>query len=380
MTNKDYYEILGVPRDASPDDIKKRYRELVMKYHPDLHKNDPEAAKRMAEINEAYEVLSNPEKRAQYDRFGAVGQGAGTSGGFDFNNFNFGGGMGDFFDLDEILRNFGFGGFGFTENRRAYRDTSNSNANRPTRGEDIEIPLTITLKEAVLGTTKEISVTRKEVCPHCKGTGVEPGSGYITCPTCGGTGVVRRVQRSVFGEFVVQTTCPTCHGTGKIPKEKCHVCGGTGVVTETKVVEVKIPPGVDTGVRVRIKGQGNAGLHGGPRGDLYVKITVTPDPYYKREGDKLYYTAHITFPEAVLGTTIKVPLIEGGFETLRIPPGTQNETEFTIRGKGARVVGSRRRGDLIVKVKVDIPTNPTPEEVLLIEKLKEIYDSKKKGM
>ncbi len=378
MANKDYYEILGVPRDASPDDIKKRYRELVMKYHPDLHKNDPEAAKRMAEINEAYEVLSNPEKRAQYDRFGAVGgQGTNAGGGYDFN---FGGGMGDFFDLDEILRNFGFGGFGFTENRRAYYDTSNRNANKPARGEDIEVPLTITLKEAILGTTKEISVTRKEVCPHCKGTGVEPGSGYITCPTCGGTGVVRQVQRSVFGEFVVQTTCPTCHGTGKIPKEKCHVCGGTGVVTETKVVEVKIPPGVDTGVRVRIKGQGNAGLHGGPRGDLYVRITVIPDPSYKREGDKLYYTAHITFPEAVLGTTIKVPLIEGGFETIRIPPGTQNDTEFVIKGKGARVVGSRRRGDLIVKVKVDIPTNPTPEEVLLIEKLKEIYDSKKKGM
>ena len=378
MANKDYYEILGVPRDASPDDIKKRYRELVMKYHPDLHKNDPEAAKRMAEINEAYEVLSNPEKRAQYDRFGAVGgQGTNAGGGYDFN---FGGGMGDFFDLDEILRNFGFGGFGFTENRRAYHDTGNRDTNKPTRGEDIEVPLTITLKEAILGTTKEISVTRKEVCPHCKGTGVEPGSGYITCPTCGGTGVVRRVQRSVFGEFVVQTTCPTCHGTGKIPKEKCHVCGGTGVVTETKVVEVKIPPGVDTGVRVRIKGQGNAGLHGGPRGDLYVRITVIPDPSYKREGDKLYYTAHITFPEAVLGTTIKVPLIEGGFETIRIPPGTQNDTEFVIKGKGARVVGSRRRGDLIVKVKVDIPTNPTPEEVLLIEKLKEIYDSKKKGM
>lgn len=378
MANKDYYEILGVPRDASPDDIKKRYRELVMKYHPDLHKNDPEAAKRMAEINEAYEVLSNPEKRAQYDRFGAVGgQGTNAGGGYDFN---FGGGMGDFFDLDEILRNFGFGGFGFTENRRAYHDTGNRDTNKPTRGEDIEVPLTITLKEAILGTTKEISVTRKEVCPHCKGTGVEPGSGYITCPTCGGTGVVRRVQRSVFGEFVVQTTCPTCHGTGKIPKEKCHVCGGTGVVTETKVVEVKIPPGVDTGVRVRIKGQGNAGLHGGPRGDLYVRITVIPDLSYKREGDKLYYTAHITFPEAVLGTTIKVPLIEGGFETIRIPPGTQNDAEFVIKGKGARVVGSRRRGDLIVKVKVDIPTNPTPEEVLLIEKLKEIYDSKKKGM
>ncbi len=372
---KDYYEILGVPRDASPDEIKKRYRELVMKYHPDLHKNDPEAAKRMAEINEAYEVLSNPEKRAQYDRFGSVGaQGApGGSAGFDFSDFGFGGG-GDFFDLDEILRNFGFGGFGGA--RRATYE-SREETNRPTRGEDIEVPLTITLKEAVLGTKKDITITRKEVCPTCKGTGVEPGAGYMTCPTCKGSGVIRKVQRSIFGEFVVQSTCPTCHGTGRVPKAKCHTCGGTGIVTETKTVEVKIPAGVDTGTRVRVKGQGNAGLHGGPRGDLYVRIEVAEDPVFKREGDKLYYTAHITFPDAVLGTTVQIPLIEGGYETLRIPPGTQNGTELRIPGRGAYIIGSRRRGDLIVKIQVDIPTNPSQEEVLLIEKLKEIYDSKK---
>jgi molecular chaperone DnaJ len=372
---KDYYEILGVPRDASPDEIKKRYRELVMKYHPDLHKNDPEAAKRMAEINEAYEVLSNPEKRAQYDRFGSVGaQGApGGSAGFDFSDFGFGGG-GDFFDLDEILRNFGFGGFGGA--RRATYE-SREETNRPTRGEDIEVPLTITLKEAVLGTKKDITITRKEVCPTCKGTGVEPGAGYMTCPTCKGSGVIRKVQRSIFGEFVVQSTCPTCHGTGRVPKAKCHTCGGTGIVTETKTVEVKIPAGVDTGTRVRVKGQGNAGLHGGPRGDLYVRIKVAEDPVFRREGDKLYYTAHITFPDAVLGTTVQIPLIEGGYETLRIPPGTQNGMEFRIPGRGAYIIGSRRRGDLIVKIQVDIPTNPSQEEVLLIEKLKEIYDSKK---
>lgn len=372
---KDYYEILGVPRDASPDEIKKRYRELVMKYHPDLHKNDPEAAKRMAEINEAYEVLSNPEKRAQYDRFGSVGaQGApGGSAGFDFSDFGFGGG-GDFFDLDEILRNFGFGGFGGAR-RATYEDREA--AARPTRGEDIEVPLTITLKEAVLGTKKDITITRKEVCPACKGTGVEPGAGYMTCPTCKGAGVIRKVQRSIFGEFVVQSTCPTCHGTGRVPKAKCHTCGGTGIVTETKTVEVKIPAGVDTGTRVRVKGQGNAGLHGGPRGDLYVGIKVAEDPLFRREGDKLYYTAHIAFPEAVLGTTIQIPLIEGDYATLRIPPGTQNGAELRIPRRGAYIIGSRRRGDLIVKIQVDIPTNPSQEEVLLIEKLKEIYDSKK---
>ncbi len=372
---KDYYEILGVPRDASPDEIKRRYRELVMKYHPDLHKNDPEAAKRMAEINEAYEVLSNPEKRTQYDKFGSVGAQGGAPGGsagFDFGDFGFGGG--DFFDLDEILKNFGFGGF--TGARRAQYHTEEETT-RPVRGDDIEVPLIITLKEAVLGTKKDVTITRREVCPTCKGTGVEPGAGYITCPMCHGTGVVKKVQRSIFGEFVMQSTCPTCHGVGKIPKEKCHTCHGTGVVTATKTVEVKIPAGVDTGTRVRIRGQGNAGLHGGPHGDLYVKITVQKDPVFERAGDKLYYTAHITFPDAVLGTVIDVPLIEGGSTKLRIPPGTQNGAEFVIRDKGAYTIGSRRRGDLIVRVQVDIPTNPSQEEVLLIEKLKEIYDSKK---
>ena len=374
---KDYYEILGVPRDASPDEIKKKYRELVMKYHPDLHKNDPDAAKRMAEINEAYEVLSNPDKRAQYDRFGGVGAPGGSGAdGFDFRDFGFGGESGDFFDIEDLLKNFGFGGFGFTGARRqSYQREAERET--PSRGSDIEYSLTITLAEAILGTKKEITITRKEVCPTCRGTGVEPGAGYVTCPTCHGTGVIRRVQRTIFGEFVTQTTCPTCHGAGKIPKEKCHTCGGTGVVTETKTIEVKIPAGVDSGMRVRIRGQGNAGLHGGPRGDLYLRISVQPDVRFERASDKLYYTAHISFPEAVLGTTIKVPLIEGGVEILKIPPGTQNGTEFHIRGRGARVVGSRRRGDLIVRINVDIPTKPSQEEVLLIEKLKEVYDSKK---
>ena len=371
---KDYYEILGVPRDASPDEIKKKYRELVMKYHPDLHKNDSDAAKRMSEINEAYEVLSNPEKRAQYDRFGAVGaQGAPGGGGFDFRDFGFGGG-GDFFDLDDLLRNFGFGGFGSAETRR---QNSQREAGTATRGRDIEVSLTITLAEAVLGTKKEITITRKEVCPTCHGSGVEPGSGYISCPTCHGTGVIRRVQRTIFGEFVTQTTCPTCHGAGRIPKEKCHTCGGNGVVTATKTIEVKIPAGVDNGMRVRIRGQGNAGLHGGPHGDLYLKITVRPDSRFERVGDKLYYTAHLTFPEAVLGTTVRVPLVEGGFESLRIPSGTQNGAEFRIKGRGARAVGNRRRGDLIVKIQVDIPSRPSQEEISLIKNLKEIYEKRK---
>ncbi len=372
---KNYYETLGVPRDASSDEIKRKYRELVMKYHPDLHKDDPDAAKRMTEINEAYEVLSNPEKRAQYDKFGSVGAQQG-GGGFDFRDFGFGGEAGgDFFDIDDLLRNFGFGGFRAPGSRRAQQKETNPEA--PTRGEDIGYSIKITLAEAVLGTKKTIKITRKETCPACHGSGVEPGSGYITCPTCHGSGVVKRIQRSIFGEFVMQTTCPTCHGSGKIPKAKCHTCGGSGVVDAAKTIEVKIPAGVDTGMRVRVRGQGNAGLHKGPKGDLYLKVIVQPDPRFKREGDKLYYITHITFPEAVLGTTTQIPLIENGFEKLRIPPGTQNGTEFHISRRGAYTVGSRRRGDLIAKIQIDIPTNPSKEEMLLVKKLKEMYESKK---
>ncbi len=373
---KDYYETLGVPRGASPDEIKKKYRELVMKYHPDLHKNNPDAAKHMAEINEAYEVLSNPEKRAQYDRFGSTGAQPG-GGGFDFRDFGFGGGgAGDSFDIEDLLRNFGFGGFRSATNRRNTRQKE-ANPDAPVRGEDIEYPIILTLAEAVLGTKKEITITRKEACPTCHGSGVEPGAGYITCPTCHGSGVVRRVQRSIFGEFIVQTTCPTCHGSGKIPKEKCHTCNGSGVVNKRKTIEVKIPAGVDTGMRVRVRGQGNAGLHKGPSGDLYLKIVVQANSLFKRSGNKLYYTAHINFPEAVLGTTLRIPLIEGGFERLRIPLATQNGTEFHISGRGAREVGNRRRGDLVVIIQIDVPKNSSQEEIALIKKLKEIYDSKK---
>ena len=360
MADKDYYEILGVPRGATPEEIKKRYRELVMKYHPDLNKNNPDAAKRMAEINEAYQVLSDPEKRAHYDRFGRVGEEVGTPPG----DFNFGGAEGFFDGFEDILRNFGFGGF-----REETVETE-----RRVRGEDIEYPLTLSLREAVLGTTREIEVNRRETCNVCNGSGVEPGAGYTTCPTCKGTGAVKRAQRTVFGEFVVQSTCPTCHGSGKVPREKCHTCNGVGVINTTRRLEVKIPAGVEDGMRVQIRGQGNAGLHGGMSGDLYVLIRVTPDERYERAGDKVYYNAYVTVPDAVLGTIVSVPLIEGGEEKVRIPAGTQNGTEIPLRGRGAYIVGSRRRGDLIVRVNVRIPSRPSNEEIYYYQKLKEMYD------
>ncbi len=368
MPDKDYYKILGVSREATPDEIKKKYRELVMKYHPDLNKNNPEAAKKMAEINEAYQVLSDPDKRVQYDRFGTVGEGVGAQGGvggFDFGDFGFGGG---FFDgVEDILRNFGFGGF---------REET-TGRERVSRGEDLEYSMTISFKEAVLGTTKEISFNGKEVCPVCRGNGVEPGAGYTTCPTCKGSGVIKRAQRTVFGQFVVQSTCPTCHGTGKIPKEKCHNCNGSGIVTSARKVEVKIPAGVEDGMRVRIRGQGNAGEQRGTTGDLYIFIKVIADKRFIREGDRIFYNAHISIPDAVLGATISVPLIEGGEEKVKISAGTQSGAEIPVRGKGSYSVGGRRRGDLIVKVLVDIPSKLSGEEAIYFEKLREIYNAKK---
>ncbi len=368
---KDYYKILGVSKDATADEIQRRYRELVMKNHPDLHKDDPNSSKKMAEVNEAYEMLSNPEKRAQYDRFGTVGpegRAGYGAGGFDFNDFF----QGESFNFEDILRNFGFGGFGgFAETRQ--RTAQNVRQ----RGEDIQYPIAITLKESVLGTKKEIRITRNETCTVCDGSGLKPGTGYITCPTCKGTGNVKSAQRSIFGEFIVQTTCPTCHGLGKIAKEKCSSCRGTGVVRAQKTVEVTIPAGVETGMRVRIRGEGNAGLHKGPRGDLYILIRVEKDPRFEKAGNKLYYTTRITFPKAALGTTIQIPLIEGGYEKLKVPAGTQNNTELIIRGKGARLVGDRRRGDLTVKIQVDVPTRLSPKEKNLIKKLGELQDDQK---
>jgi len=366
MPNKDYYEVLGVSKGATPEEIKKKYRELVMKYHPDLHKDNPDAAKKMAEINEAYQVLSDPDKRAQYDRFGTVQEGVGTAYGGQ-SGFDFGMG-GDFFEsVEDILRNFGFGGF---REESAARE-------RASQGEDIQASTQISFKEAILGTEKDVPVKRSETCPVCKGTGAEPGSGFSTCPTCKGTGVIRKAQRSIFGEFVYQSTCPTCHGTGKVVKEKCHNCGGTGAVKEDRVVRVKIPAGIEDGMRVRIRAEGNAGTHGGPNGDLYLLVRIQKNPKYIRDGSNLIYDVHINIPEAVLGTTITVPLVEGGEEKVKIPAGTQNNTEIPIKGKGGYTIGNRRRGDLIVRVAVDIPAKVSSEELKYYEKLRDIYSGRR---
>ncbi|MGC9100152.1 MAG: molecular chaperone DnaJ [Caldisericum sp.] len=361
MANKDYYEILGVPKNATQEEIKKKYRELVMKYHPDLHKDDPEAAKKMAEINEAYEVLSDPEKRAQYDKFGTVGPNVGgfEQGGYG-PSYDFSGDI--FSDLGEILRDFGFGGFGFGAGTRE----------RVEHGEDIEVEVSIPFRDAVLGTEKEVTIRKKEKCPVCHGTGAEPGTGSTTCPTCNGTGFVTKRQRTPFGEFVVQTTCPTCHGTGKVIKEKCHNCGGTGVVEKISTVKVTIPPGVEDGTVIRLRGEGNAAPHGGIAGDLYVRVRVEKDPRFIKEGNKIYYLAHISPPEAVLGTEIKVPLIEGGEEVVKIPPGTQYGSEIKLRRK----FGVRRPYDYIVRIVVDIPITLTSEEAFYYEKLREINEAK----
>ncbi|HBT99769.1 molecular chaperone DnaJ [Thermotoga petrophila] len=361
---KDYYEILGVPRDATQEEIKRAYKRLVKEWHPDRHpENRKEAEQRFKEIQEAYEVLSDPQKRAMYDRFGYVGEQPTyqetESGGFfddifrEFENiFNR-----DIFDVF-------FGERPHQEERREYAR----------RGEDIRYEIEVTLSDLINGAEIPVEYERYETCPRCGGTGVEPNAGYINCPSCGGTGRIREERRSFFGYFVSERTCERCGGTGKIPREYCHECGGSGRVLRKVRKTVKIPPNVEDGTQLRITGGGNAGYYGGPYGDLIVIVRVKPDPRFKKSGSDLVYDITIDYLQAILGTTVEVPLPEGGTTMLKIPPGTQPETVFRLKGKG---LPNRygRRGDLIVNVHVEIPKSLSREERKVLEEL-----AKKRGV
>ncbi len=372
---KDYYEILGVPRNASQDEIKKAYKRLVKKWHPDLNPNNKEEAeKRFKEIQEAYEVLSDPEKRAMYDKFGYVGDVPPTGGG----GYSTGGRIPS---LDEILKEFfgeGLGGFFgrsffgsdvfdvFFGEKASSRERSSRK-----RGEDIEVTVTISMDEAIRGTRKEISYDRYEVCDHCGGTGAEPGYGYKTCPKCGGRGYVRQESRTPFGFFVTESVCDMCGGTGKVIEKVCHVCGGSGRVRKRNRITVNIPAGVSDGARIRISGMGNAGTDGGDYGDLYILVRVKEDPRFKRQGSDIIYETSIDYTQAILGTTIDVPLPDGGYTKLNIPSGTAPGTVFRLRGMG--LPDSRgRRGDLIVRVNVEIPRSVSRKEKKLLEEIKRL--------
>ncbi|AKI97087.1 molecular chaperone DnaJ [Kosmotoga pacifica] len=359
---KDYYEILGIARDASKDDIKRAYRKLVKQWHPDAYKGDNKKAaeEKFKEIQEAYEVLSDPQKRAMYDRFGYVGEPgytgggrtAGTSGGFFEDIF------GDFQDIFDVF----FGGSRTTRGERVHRTV---------KGEDIHATITVELKDAINGKTTFLEYDRKIICSSCKGTGAENGTSFSTCPRCNGTGVVTEEHRSFFGVFTNTHTCEACRGSGRIIDRRCPVCHGTGDIKERHRVRINIPAGVEDGATIRLTGQGNAGKYGGPNGDLYVRVRVNMPPHYRRSGNDLLYTVELDYTQAALGTIVKIPLPEGGFENLKIPAGTDPNTIFKLKGYGIPSMSSGRRGDILVTIKVRIP-KPSSKEKKLLEELAKV--------
>ncbi len=342
---RDYYEVLGVSKGASDDEIKKAYRKLAKKYHPDVNPGDKTAEEKFKEANEAYGVLSNSDSRAKYDQYGhaafdPASGGAGGFGGFDFGGF---GG----FDMGDIFSNI-FGGGG------------GRSGTQQQRGESIGLKLKLTFEEAALGCKKKIEFSRKEKCSHCNGTGAENPSDVETCRTCGGTGRVRTVQNTIFGQMQSQTTCSACRGKGKTVKNPCRSCSGTGLKNVSKALDVNIPAGVDDGERLTLRSQGHVSTSG-LAGDLVLVITVAPHKVFQRDGEDLYCEFPISFAEAVLGTTITVPTLEDKVE-IKIPEGTQSGTEFVSRGKGIQRVNSRAKGDLHIVVNIDIPKSLNKEQ------------------
>ena len=352
---RDYYEVLGVSKGASDDEIKKAHRKLAKKYHPDLNRDNPEAAEKFKELNEAYEVLSDKDKRAKYDQFGFAGvdpnYGAGQGG--------FGGGFGgfDMGDLGDIFGSFFGGGFGGSSSR--------SRRNAPQRGETLQQRIMLSFEEAAFGCEKEITINRTESCDECGGTGAEKGTSVETCSNCHGSGVVMQTQRTPLGMFQTQGACPNCRGTGKIIRKPCKKCGGTGKMRKSRTLKVKIPAGIDDGQSIQLRGQGNAGVNGGPSGDVIVTISIRPHPLFTRDGNNVICEIPISFPHAALGDTLQVPTIDGKVE-YTIPEGTQTGTVFRLRGKGIQNVNGRGRGDQYVRVNIEVPTHLTDHQKHLL--------------
>jgi molecular chaperone DnaJ len=345
LAKQDYYDVLGVPRGASDDDIKKAYRKLARELHPDVNQ-EPGAEEKFKTINEAYSVLGDPERRAQYDQFGHAAfdnAGAGGFGGF--------GGFGDFGDLGDLFGDiFGFGG----------RQT-----NRPQRGADLRYEMTIEFEEAAFGVEREFSIPRTEICDHCHGNKAEPGTPITTCPECNGSGQIRYVQQTPLGQFASTRTCPRCSGEGKTFEKACTVCQGVGTQRKTSTVNVKIPAGVDDGQMLRLAGRGEAGYRGGPPGDLLISIRVRPHEVFRREGRNVLCEVPISFVQATLGDEIDVPTLDGVVK-MRIPEGTQSGKVLRLRNKGIQDVRGHGRGDQLVQVKVITPQKLTAKQKELL--------------
>lgn len=354
MAKRDYYEVLGVSRDASDDDIKHAYRELSKKWHPDVNKA-PDAEQKFKEINEAYEVLSDPQKRAQYDQYGQAGMnGAGAgAGGFGnaggFGGFGNAGGAGGFGGFDDIFSQF-FGGGATTQNATA-----------PRQGQDLQYRMDLSFKDAIFGTDTEIQYDRTATCQTCHGSGAAPGTSPVTCRKCHGSGYIEIQRQTPIGIMRTREVCDVCHGTGKEIKDKCPTCHGSGHVQEKHTLKVKVPAGVDDGQQMRLDGQGDAGENGGPYGDLYVVFRVQPSKEFERDGFEIYVTVPITFAQAALGDEINVDTVHGPV-TLKVPAGTQSGTNFRLRGKGVPKLQGSGNGDEHVRVQVITPKNMNPKQ------------------
>lgn len=352
----DYYDVLGVDRSASQQDIKKAYRQMARQYHPDVS-DAPDAESRFKEINEAYQVLSDPTKRDAYDRFGHAGLERGRAG-FDFGGFR------DPFEIFEEF--FGRGGFGFSGGRRR----------GPRRGADLRYDLRLTFEEAVFGCEKKIEITRHEMCPECGGSGAKPGTSPSPCSKCNGSGQVRQVQRSILGSFVSVTDCPVCHGVGTVISEPCSRCRGEKKVRVTRELSVSIPAGVDEGTRIRLAGEGEAGTNGGPRGNLYIVLEVEPHPVFRRRSDDILVEVEINVAQAALGAEIEVPTLEGETK-ITIDPGTQTDTVLRLANRGVPHVKSNGRGDELVLLRVAIPEKLSREQRDLFRELSGTLESEK---
>ncbi len=364
---KDYYAILGVSKTATDDELKKAYRKLAKKYHPDANPdNKAEAEKKFKEVNEAYEVLSDAQKRKMYDQFGTADpQGFGGGGPFGGGNYYSytSSGFDDFGDLGDIFSSFFGGGFG------GQRTSSRRNPNAPRKGEDLNYTMNISFEEAFMGVEKDITITRQETCSTCHGTGAKPGTHPTKCKACGGTGQVRQVQNTILGQIQTTRTCPECRGTGEFIDSPCETCYGKGTVRKSPKVSVKIPAGISDNQTVVLRGEGNPGEKGGPAGDLYITLRVKKHSIYKRDGNNVVCDIPVTITQATLGADLEIPMVDGTKEVYRMPEGTQTGTQFIIRGKGFKNLNSSMVGNFVFRVVVQTPKKLSKEQRDLLTQL-----------